>query len=97
MHSGPLFGTLLYGIGGFGLPFWVIGALGIFLAVILYIIIPPVKQKDQKMSDGGTQLTIKGVTKVAVLNKGFNYCIAYYSFLLISPQPYSCPYWTVVL
>ena len=64
MHSGPLFGTLLYGIGGFGLPFWVIGALGIFLAVILYIIIPPVKQKDQKVCNGGTQLTIKGVTKV---------------------------------
>ena len=64
MHSGPLFGTLLYGIGGFGLPFWVIGALGIFLAVILYIIIPPIKQKDQKVCNGGTQLTIKGVTKV---------------------------------
>ena len=52
-----------------------VGALGVILAVILYFIIPPVKQKDQKMSDGGTQLTIKGVTKVAVLNKGFNYCI----------------------
>ena len=67
LHSGPLFGTALYGIGGFGLPFCVIGALGIALAVILYVIIPPVRQKAQTVSYGGTQLTIKGVTKVSGL------------------------------
>ena len=67
LHSGPLLGTALYGIGGFGLPFCVVGALGIALAVILYVIMPPVRQKAQNVSNGGTQLTIKGVTKVSGL------------------------------
>ena len=36
-HTGPSIGSLFYSVGGFGLPFFVVGTLGIILAVALLV------------------------------------------------------------
>ena len=42
MIIGPLLGGWLYDIGGFGLPFWVVGALMFFGSIINYYAVPKV-------------------------------------------------------
>ena len=39
---GPAIGTALYGIGGFSLPFWVVGSLALLTAVCLAFVVPNV-------------------------------------------------------
>ncbi len=40
--TGPSIGSLLYSVGGFGLPFFTIGSVGILLAVSLLLLVPKI-------------------------------------------------------
>jgi predicted MFS family arabinose efflux permease len=40
-------GVLLYSIGGFCLPFFLVGSLGIVASIILMILVPKVEQSGQ--------------------------------------------------
>ena len=64
---GPLFGTVLYGLGGFSIPFLVGGILAIIVAMLLYLTLPAVIQKDPPSDKCTDQLTIKGAFKVVVI------------------------------
>ena len=67
--SGPVIGSALYKAGGFGMPFWVVGATGCVVAVCLYFMIPNVKGKNADSSYATrTSLTIKDVFKVSILH-----------------------------
>ena len=45
---GPALGAFLYDVGGFMLPFVVVGCVGLVAATALLIFIPNVKAKDEK-------------------------------------------------
>ena len=64
---GPLFGTVLYGLGGFSIPFLVGGILAIIVATLLYLTLPAVIQKDPPSDKCTDQLTIKGAFKVVAI------------------------------
>ena len=65
--SGPVIGSALYKAGGFGMPFWVVGATGCVVAICLHFMIPNVKGKNADSSDATrTSLTIKDVIKVSI-------------------------------
>ena len=65
--SGPVIGSALYKAGGFGMPFWVVGATGCVVAVCLHFMIPNVKGKNADSSDATKKsLTIKNVFKVSI-------------------------------
>ena len=66
MLIGPLFGTVLYGLGGFTVPFMAGGILATIIAVLLYFILPAVNQKSTSSDKCTDKLTIKGVIKVVV-------------------------------
>ena len=66
MLIGPLFGTVLYGLGGFTVPFMAGGILATIIAVLLYFILPTVDQKSASSVTCTDKLTIKGVIKVVV-------------------------------
>ena len=64
---GPMFGTLLYGLGGFSIPFLVGGILAIIVATLLFLTLPAVIQKDPPSDKCTDQLTIKGAFKVVAI------------------------------
>ena len=39
---GPVIGSVLYGVGGFGMPYWVVGSVGFLVATTLYFLVPTV-------------------------------------------------------
>lgn len=73
--SGPLIGSVLYKVGGFGMPFWVVGATGCVVAVCLHFMIPNVNGKNANSPDATTKsLTVKDVLKVSISK--ITYCQA---------------------
>ena len=44
MIIGPLLGGWLYDVGGFGLPFWVVGTIMFVGAILNYFTVPKVRQ-----------------------------------------------------
>ena len=64
---GPMFGTVLYGLGGFSVPFLAGGILAIIVAMLLYLTLPAVIQKDPPSDKCTDQLTIKGAFKVVAI------------------------------
>ena len=60
---GPALGALLYEVGGFILPFVVVGGIGLVVATALLVFIPNVKSKD-----GGSEMQVK-VDKLEKLTK----------------------------
>ena len=65
-YIGPVIGSGLYSLGGFLLPFVVVGSVGIVLAVCLFFAIPKGEyenREDQNESDA-KKLTWAGVFKV---------------------------------
>ena len=59
-----MFGAVLWGLGGFTLPFLVGGILATIIAVLLYFILPAVDQKSPSLDKCTDKLTIKDVIKV---------------------------------
>jgi MFS family permease len=45
---GPLFGSLLYKFGGYTLPFYAIGGLSMFMAILIFVIfkLNPIKTEE---------------------------------------------------
>ena len=41
--AGPVIGSGLYSVDGFGLPFWISGAIGLLLSLVLVFIMPSKK------------------------------------------------------
>ena len=69
---GPVIGSALYKAGGFGMPFWVVGATGCVVAVCLHFMIPNVKGKNANSSDDTKKsLTIKNVFQVSIYTTTF--------------------------
>ena len=65
MSKGPVIGSALYEKGGFGLPFWTVGAASFVLAVCLFFLIPKVKSRSKDaVDDSGKVLTVKNVFTV---------------------------------
>ena len=60
---GPALGALLYEVGGFILPFVVVGGIGLVVATALLVFIPNVKSRD-----GGSEMQVK-VDKLEKLTK----------------------------
>ena len=76
-YIGPVIGSGLYSLGGFLLPFVVVGAVGIVLAVCLIFAIPKGKYENREdQNESNTKkLTWAGVFKVCtdtyqVMNEG---------------------------
>ena len=68
--AGPAIGSVLYSLGGFGVPFWTVGSVGLVCAVLIFFLLPSVKAKDNiDSSDGnGTRpLTPRAVFSVRFL------------------------------
>ena len=61
---GPAIGTALYAAGGFGLPFWIIGSIGLVNAILLFFYLPIVRSKGRDGTDGSKTLTAMNVLKV---------------------------------
>ena len=64
--SGPVLGSELYFLGGFLLPFAVVGSVGFILAVCLCFAIPKgeYETKEDQQEKKKTKLTWSGVFKV---------------------------------
>ena len=45
---GPSVGSFLYTAGGFGLPFYTVGSLGVILATFLLMLIPQIKEENME-------------------------------------------------
>ena len=65
--SGPAIGSALYSIGGFGVPFWTVGSLGLVCAVLIFFLLPSVKPKSTDSSYGNSKkhLTVKAIFSVS--------------------------------
>jgi len=63
LYLGPGLGALLYEIGGFQLPFLIVGSIGILVGIALIFVIPSI-QLDKKKSDGAKTLTYFEIVKV---------------------------------
>ena len=50
-NQGPALGALLFSLGGFQLPFLVVGSVGLVVATCLLIIIPNVKPDKEKKKE----------------------------------------------
>jgi MFS family permease len=61
--SGPALGSLLYNIGGFKLPFFVVGSIGLIVATSLVFVIPNVKP-DSVKKPSEKSLTFVAIAKV---------------------------------
>lgn len=62
---GPAIGSALYILGGFQLPFWVVGGIGVVISVALFFVVPKVLPGDSNNSnDNKLTLTIWDIFKV---------------------------------
>lgn len=67
-YPGPAIGSLLYNIGGFPTPFFVMGAFALLIAVMLLFSIPDVQSENSKTKgDNDKVLTMAGIVKVTLL------------------------------
>ena len=48
IKTGPTLGSFLYGLSGFGLPFYSVGSFTTLLAFLLLFLVPRVDKKDAK-------------------------------------------------
>ena len=65
--SGPALGSALYEVGGFLLPFLVVGIWCLIGAFAILFVIPNVKMDDQKDSnETKKKLTLKDLAKVSL-------------------------------
>ncbi|TRY80377.1 hypothetical protein TCAL_13778 [Tigriopus californicus] len=65
---GPVLGSVLFEVGGFGLPFFIMGGIVLFLALVLFVMVPNVKPGSSSLSknlanDSKSPLTIRNVIK----------------------------------
>ena len=58
---GPALGAFLYEVGGFTLPFVIVGSIGIVVATSLLFVIPNVKIDERKVAD--KTLTLMDIAK----------------------------------
>ena len=49
--SGPGAGSFLYSVGGFGLPFWIIGGIGILASFLIFFFLPNIKNTKSTTDD----------------------------------------------
>ena len=63
---GPAVGSYLYSIGGFGVPFWTVGSVGLLCAILMFFFLPSVQSPlTTDASDAATKsLTVKAVFMV---------------------------------
>ena len=78
LDPGPVVGSAFYSLGGFGLPFFVVGSLGVVIAAVLFYLVPVVpnelrdneNNKKNKIGTGGEEedekpdLTVMDTIKV---------------------------------
>lgn len=57
-------GTGLYSLGGFSLPFWTVGSIGLLCAAIMFFLLPEIKRKEEVNDKINKSLTAKDVIKV---------------------------------
>ena len=63
--TGPGFGSLLYSVGGFGLPFWVVGALGMLSTAMIFKTLPDVAKSVKEFDVDSKSLRLWDIVKVS--------------------------------
>ena len=63
--TGPGFGSLLYSVGGFGLPFWVVGALGMLSTAGIFKTLPDVVESVKDFDEDSKSLRLWNIMKVS--------------------------------
>ena len=63
--TGPGFGSLLYSVGGFGLPFWVVGALGMLSTAVIFKTLPDVAESVKDFDEDSKSLRLWDIVKVS--------------------------------
>ena len=63
--TGPGFGSLLYSVGGFGLPFWVVGALGMLSTAVIFKTLPDVAESVKDFAEDSKSLRLWDIVKVS--------------------------------
>ena len=62
---GPVFGSMLYDVGGFSLPFLVGGMVMLFFAIAVFFIVPDIKKcKEDSLCEDSRVLNIRDISKV---------------------------------
>ena len=65
---GPAFGSALYILGGFPLPFVSVGTFGLLVSISAYFVVPDVQAKQTySPNDNRKILTLWGIAKVFIL------------------------------
>jgi predicted MFS family arabinose efflux permease len=62
---GPALGSFLYSVGGFTLPFLVVGTCALVMAIVLCMVVPPVKM-DERDADDTTSKSLTFATLARV-------------------------------
>ena len=63
-------GSLVYSIGGFGLPFWLVGGIALVASVLIFIFVPNVEASQDESSKGSKSLRLLSIAKVF-----YNFCM----------------------
>ena len=58
-------GTGLYSLGGFSLPFWTVGSVGLLCAITMFFLLPVVNRSEVPDEKNSNALTTKDVLKVS--------------------------------
>jgi len=75
---GPGVGSLFYSIGGFGLPFWLVGGIALVASVLIFIFVPNVEASQDESSKGSKSLRLLSIAKSpTLLLPLFDNCIAF--------------------
>jgi hypothetical protein len=65
---GPALGSFLYELGGFTLPFLTVGSFALVMAVVLCIVVPPVRMDDRDADDADNKsLTFAKLARVGFI------------------------------
>ena len=62
--TGPALGSLMYNIGGFQLPFHVVGTIALFVAMLLLCVIPNVQSEPVKKAGKERSLGFQEIVTV---------------------------------
>ena len=57
-------GSLFYSIGGFGLPFWLVGGIALVASVLIFIFVPNVEASQDESSKESKSLGLLSIAKV---------------------------------
>jgi Na+/melibiose symporter-like transporter len=75
--AGPALGSALYQVGGFLLPFLVVGSWCMMGAILVLFAIPNVKVDTEEKTDGRKKLTLLDLAKVTFHNLSWNIILLY--------------------